>query len=81
MRAGASSSLCWPQVYPTGAAMSKNPCIKVCEFEADICVGCGRSKREIKAWKRLDKDERFALLAEADMRLLAFEATGRRKYR
>jgi predicted Fe-S protein YdhL (DUF1289 family) len=66
---------------PTGAAMSKNPCIKVCEFDADICVGCGRSKREIKAWKKLDKHERFALLAEADLRLLAFEATGRRKTR
>lgn len=61
--------------------MSKSPCIKVCAFEADICVGCGRSKREIKAWKRLDKDERFVLLAEADLRLLALAATGRRKYR
>ncbi|MDG9930858.1 MULTISPECIES: DUF1289 domain-containing protein [Pseudomonas] len=61
--------------------MSKSPCIKVCEFDDDICVGCGRSKREIKAWKKLDKAERFALLAEADLRLLAFEATGRRKSR
>jgi predicted Fe-S protein YdhL (DUF1289 family) len=61
--------------------MSKNPCIKVCEFDADICRGCGRSKREIKAWKKLGKAERFALLAEADLRLLAFEATGRRKSR
>jgi len=33
--------------------MSKNPCIKICQFDADICVGCGRSKREIKAWKKL----------------------------
>ncbi|NMY40064.1 MULTISPECIES: DUF1289 domain-containing protein [Pseudomonadaceae] len=61
--------------------MSKNPCIKICQFDADICVGCGRSKREIKAWKKLDKAERLSLLAEADMRLLALEATGRRKRR
>ena len=61
--------------------MSKNPCIKICQFDADICVGCGRSKREIKAWKKLDKAERLSLLAEADMRLLAHEATGRRKHR
>ncbi|MBD9414746.1 DUF1289 domain-containing protein [Pseudomonas sp. PDM16] len=61
--------------------MSKNPCIKVYEFDAGVCVGCGRSKREIKIWKKLDKSERFALLAEADMRLLAFQATGRRKSR
>ena len=61
--------------------MSKNPCIKICQFDADICVGCGRSKREIKAWKTLDKAERLSLLAEADMRLLVLEATGRRKHR
>lgn len=61
--------------------MSKNPCIKICQFDADICVGCGRSKREIKAWKKLDKAERLSLLAEADVRLLALQATGRRKHR
>lgn len=61
--------------------MSKNPCISVCQFDAGICLGCGRNKREIKAWKRLGKDERFAVLAEAELRLLAFAATGRRKYR
>ena len=61
--------------------MSKNPCIKICQFDADICVGCGRSKREIKVWKKLDKAERLSLLAEADMRLLALEATGRRRHR
>lgn len=60
--------------------MSKSPCIKVCEFEKGICLGCGRSREEIKGWKRLDKGERLALLAEADMRLLALEATGRRKF-
>ncbi|MFN3767579.1 MAG: DUF1289 domain-containing protein [Ectopseudomonas guguanensis] len=60
--------------------MSKNPCIKVCEFEKEICLGCGRSRQEIKGWKRLDKHERLALLAQADMRLLALEATGRRRH-
>ncbi|CAD5109691.1 DUF1289 domain-containing protein [Zestomonas carbonaria] len=61
--------------------MSKNPCIKVCEFEQDVCVGCGRSRQEIKGWKKLGKAERLTLLAEADLRLLALEATGRRKRR
>ncbi|MDH1444000.1 DUF1289 domain-containing protein [Pseudomonas sp. GD03721] len=61
--------------------MSKSPCIKVCEFDKDICLGCGRSRAQIKGWKRLDKGERLAVLAEADMRLLALEATGRRRYR
>lgn len=61
--------------------MSKSPCIKVCEFDKNICLGCGRSRAQIKGWKRLDKGERLAVLAEADMRLLALEATGRRRYR
>ena len=60
---------------------TKDPCISLCKFSDDICLGCGRSKREIKAWKKLDKAERLSLLAEADMRLLALEATGRRKHR
>ncbi|KMM79020.1 DUF1289 domain-containing protein [Pseudomonas deceptionensis] len=57
----------------------KDPCIGVCKFTDDICIGCGRTKREIKAWKKLDKDEKRVVLAESALRLLAFEATGRRK--
>ncbi|AAY90898.1 DUF1289 domain-containing protein [Pseudomonas protegens] len=58
---------------------AKDPCISVCKFSDDICIGCGRSKREIKAWKKLDKAERRQVLAEAAMRLLQLRATGRRK--
>ncbi|HBX55982.1 DUF1289 domain-containing protein [Pseudomonas sp. UBA2684] len=57
----------------------KDPCISICKFEREICVGCGRSKAEIKAWKALDKPARRAVLAEADLRLLGLAATGRRK--
>ena len=57
----------------------KDPCISVCKFTDDICIGCGRTKREIKAWKKLDKDEKRGVLAQADLRLLALGATGRRK--
>lgn len=59
--------------------MSKNPCIKICQFDADICVGCGRSKREIKAWKKLDKDDKRTVLAEAALRLIKLGGAGRRK--
>ena len=55
----------------------KDPCIKVCKYPRDICIGCGRSKAEIKAWKKLDKPARRAVLAEADMRLLSLTAIGR----
>ncbi len=50
---------------------TKNPCISVCEFEERICVGCGRSKDEIKAWKKMDKPEKREVLAEAQVRLKA----------
>ena len=58
---------------------TKDPCISVCRFSDDVCIGCGRTKREIKAWKKLDKDEKRGVLAQADLRLLALGATGRRK--
>ena len=57
----------------------KDPCISLCKFTDDICIGCGRSKREIKSWKKLDKDEKRAVLAEAALRLQTLKATGRRK--
>ncbi|MBJ2213862.1 MULTISPECIES: DUF1289 domain-containing protein [Pseudomonas] len=57
----------------------KDPCISICKFNDDICVGCGRSKREIRAWKKLDKAGKRTVLAEAQLRLLALGATGRRK--
>ncbi|MHC8408489.1 DUF1289 domain-containing protein [Pseudomonas sp. TMB3-21] len=59
---------------------TKDPCISVCKFtEEQICIGCGRSKREIKAWKKLDKSDKRTVLAEAAMRLIKLGATGRRK--
>ncbi len=58
---------------------TKDPCISVCKFSDDICIGCGRTKREIRAWKKFDKDGKRIVLAESALRLLALEATGRRK--
>lgn len=59
----------------------KSPCINICEFDADVCRGCGRTRQEIRAWKRADKAEQRLILAEADLRLLALQARGRRKFR
>ncbi|SEJ41647.1 DUF1289 domain-containing protein [Pseudomonas sp. NFR16] len=58
---------------------SKNPCISICKFDDDICIGCGRSKREIKSWKKMDKDEKRAVLAESVARLSKLKRAGRRK--
>ncbi|MDI1330834.1 MAG: DUF1289 domain-containing protein [Pseudomonas sp.] len=58
---------------------TKDPCISVCKFADDICLGCGRSKREIRAWKKLDKSDKRTVLAEASLRLIKLGAAGRRK--
>ena len=58
---------------------TKDPCIDICKFNDDICIGCGRTKREIRAWKKLDKEDKRIVLAESALRLLALDATGRRK--
>jgi predicted Fe-S protein YdhL (DUF1289 family) len=60
---------------------TKDPCISVCKFIDDICIGCGRSKREIKAWKKLDKVDKRTVLAEASLRLIKLGGTSRRKNR
>ena len=63
------------------SAPISTPCIKVCAVsgQTGACIGCGRTKREIRAWKKLDKDDKRIVLAESALRLLALEATGRRK--
>ena len=58
---------------------TKDPCIDICKFNDDICIGCGRTKREIRAWKKLVKEDKRIVLAESALRLLALDATGRRK--
>ena len=40
-----------------------SPCIDVCEEIRGVCIGCGRTKKEQKAWKKADTNaERLALV-------------------
>lgn len=49
-----------------------SPCIDVCEDIRGVCIGCGRTKKEQKAWKRADSnEERLEMVREC------FEATAR----
>jgi predicted Fe-S protein YdhL (DUF1289 family) len=59
---------------------SKNPCTGLCKFDNEVCLGCGRTKREAKGWKKMDKDERSEVVVEAKTRLKAMKkGAGRRK--
>lgn len=42
-----------------------NPCVDLCKLKDDICVGCGRSRDEIKRWKKLKNKERKAVRQQA----------------
>jgi predicted Fe-S protein YdhL (DUF1289 family) len=52
---------------------SKDPCISVCKFTAEICVGCGRTKDEIRKWKKMKRSERADVVQEAGTRLKALK--------
>jgi predicted Fe-S protein YdhL (DUF1289 family) len=58
---------------------TKDPCISICKFDERICIGCGRSKDEIKAWKKMDKPHKREVLAEAEKRLKAMGGKTRKK--
>ena len=61
-----------------------SPCIDVCEDIRGVCVGCGRTKKEIKAWKKAESNaERLALVeacAESTARI-GTQALWLREYR
>ena len=46
----------------------KSPCMKVCKLvkrkgkEEEFCVGCGRSRQEIKMWRKYSDEERDAII-------------------
>lgn len=41
-----------------------SPCVSICSLDDDdICSGCQRSVSEITRWRKMDNDERRAVLA------------------
>lgn len=58
---------------------TKDPCISICKFDERICIGCGRSKEEIKGWKKMGKGKKREVLVEAERRLKEMGGIGRKK--
>ncbi len=50
-----------------------SPCRNVCVVDGrtGLCVGCGRTLKEIAAWGGLDEARRRAIMAELPKRLAA----------
>lgn len=47
----------------------ESPCISVCQLSGDLCVSCGRSKDDIRKWKRMKRPEKMAAVQRANVRL------------
>lgn len=50
-----------------------SPCTKICVIHAveGLCLGCGRSLREIAAWSSLSGQDRTRVMADLPRRLAA----------
>jgi predicted Fe-S protein YdhL (DUF1289 family) len=55
------------------SAPISTPCRKVCIVDgaSSLCLGCGRTLREIAAWTSYDESRRLAIMAELPARLAA----------
>lgn len=51
------------------AKLIENPCTSVCRLSGDLCVGCGRTRAEIKGWKKMKRPEKQAAVKDASVRL------------
>lgn len=61
---------------------TKNPCIKVCKFDADgVCRGCFRTTEEARSWKRLSDDEKAAVNRRVLPRIAACGKGGGKRLR
>lgn len=57
----------------------KSPCADICQFnrKADLCVGCFRTREEIKQWPKMTDHKRRQVLAERPRREAKTAARGR----
>lgn len=49
----------------------ESPCLKICTYEpgTGLCLGCGRTLREIAGWTAMTDQERRRIMAELPARL------------
>ena len=56
-----------------------SPCKKVCAVDGKtgLCLGCGRTLKEIGSWTRYTEVERNTIMQELDERMERLRALGR----
>ena len=40
----------------------KSPCVKICNLEDGICIGCGRTQNEIREWVIMTDSQREEIM-------------------
>ncbi len=57
----------------------ESPCIKVCAVDGStgLCLGCGRSLKEIGGWVQLGEEGRRAVMEELPQRMENLGALGK----
>ena len=43
-------------------SLIESPCISICRYEDEVCVGCGRKVDEVVEWYNFTDDEKQAVL-------------------
>ena len=54
MRRGQRDKIRWADI--------KSPCVKICNLEDGICVGCGRTQDEIREWVIMTDSQREKIM-------------------
>ncbi|MFF7709507.1 DUF1289 domain-containing protein [Pseudomonas sp. NPDC007930] len=55
----------------------ENPCISLCQLSGELCVSCGRTKADIRGWKRMKRPEKMAAAKRAEVRLKGLKQKAR----
>ncbi|MFM0075153.1 DUF1289 domain-containing protein [Paraburkholderia sediminicola] len=52
-----------------------SPCIDVCKIDGDtgLCIGCLRTREEIRGWKNMPDDSRLQMIDELSLRRAKLE--------
>ncbi|MDD0974629.1 DUF1289 domain-containing protein [Pseudomonas fontis] len=53
-----------------------NPCIAVCQLSGELCVSCGRSKDDIRKWKKMKRPEKMAAVQRASAQMKRLQKKG-----
>jgi predicted Fe-S protein YdhL (DUF1289 family) len=64
---------------PNDITLMPSPCISICQMDpqADVCLGCYRTRQEIASWSRMSAEAQRELLAVLNERRA--EKTGIRR--